>query len=719
MKYMFFSGKGGTGKTTISSATALNFALNGKKTLIVSTDPASNLSDIFEQNLKEEETKIIGTDNLYASEINAADSLERYKAKVLGDSIKDLDNDVVSMIEEEFKSPCTEEIAGFDAFTGFIARKDFDVIIFDTAPTGHTLRLMSLPLKWTTYIEEVKKGEGRTCMGPVTNLEGSIEVYNEALRILTDETSTNFSFVMRPQELSLYETLRSIEEIKSVGIKNIEILINQVLPDKLAKFNTFEEQYKLNEKIIGQAKETGYKIKKYYLIPEEIKGLDSLKKFILMEDKNYAEKYFAQFFDGDENIGYAVERDNRYSNNNAGTADRVTINKDNNINMNVNKDADISSNTDIKIGIKENNSNIIAKIIDKTKDSIAKNEKNGENTENNGNNGNNGNSVSANATKFIFFIGKGGTGKSTISLLTGLYLSKYKNKKTLVVSVDPASHIGKIMGVESVGQKPVQTENKNLFLSVISPDAALSDYKTDTMQFFRKVSNNADSLKVLEEELNSPCTLEIAYFKKFYNYFKLGYEKNNLNGNANNSGININAGGNLNLNIEIDNDIQNNIYENNTYDRLKDKFDYIIFDTAPTGHALRLLFLAFEYQKENKNNNSVRDEELEFLINTITDKDKTYFSLALYPEFTPVEEAYRAYKDLKEAGIEVSFLSINYLLNAKLKSIKFFKDKINQESKYLNVIKEKFNLPSLYFEQYPYEINYSNIEKFLKNSFEL
>ena len=113
MKYIFFSGKGGVGKTTISSAAALNFALNGKKTLIVSTDPASNLSDIFEQNLKEEETKITGTDNLYASEINAADSLERYKAKVLGDSIKDLDNDVVSMIEEEFKSPCTEEIAGF------------------------------------------------------------------------------------------------------------------------------------------------------------------------------------------------------------------------------------------------------------------------------------------------------------------------------------------------------------------------------------------------------------------------------------------------------------------------------------------------------------------------------------------------------------------------------------------------------------------------------
>ncbi len=692
MKYIFFSGKGGVGKTTISSAAALNFALNGKKTLIVSTDPASNLSDIFEQNLKEEETKITGTDNLYASEINAADSLERYKAKVLGDSIKDLDNDVVSMIEEEFKSPCTEEIAGFDSFTGFIARKDFDVIIFDTAPTGHTLRLMSLPLKWTTYIEEVKKGEGRTCMGPVTNLEGSIEVYNEALRILTDETSTSFSFVMRPQELSLYETLRSIEEIKSVGIKNIEILINQVLPDKLAKFNTFEEQYKLNEKIIKQAKETGYKIKKYYLMPEEIKGLDSLKKFILMEDKNYAEKYFAQFFDGGGNTGCAAERGNQYSNKNADTADRIIINKDNNINVNkdnninINKDADISSNTDIKIDIKENNSNIIAKITDKIK----------------------------NQTVFIFFIGKGGTGKSTISLLTGLYLSKYKNKKTLVVSVDPASHIGKIMGVESLEQKPVQTENKNLFLSVISPDAALSDYKTDTMQFFKKVSNNADSLKVLEEELNSPCTLEIAYFKKFYNYFKLGYEKNNLNGNANDAGININAGDNLNLNGKI-----NNALQNNTYDNLKDKFDYIIFDTAPTGHALRLLFLAFEYQKENKNNNSVKDEELEFLINTITDKEKTYFSLALYPEFTPVEEAYRAYKDLKEAGIEVSFLSINYLLNAKLKSIKFFKDKINQESKYLNAIKEKFNLPSLYFEQYPYEINYSNIEKFLKDSFKL
>ncbi|MHB8282090.1 MAG: TRC40/GET3/ArsA family transport-energizing ATPase, partial [bacterium] len=550
-------------------------ALNGKKTLIVSTDPASNLSDIFEQNLKEEETKIKGVDNLYASEINAADSLEKYRAKVLGDSIKGLDNDVVSMIEEEFKSPCTEEIASFDSFTGFIARKDFDVIIFDTAPTGHTLRLMSLPLKWTTYIEEVKKGEGRTCMGPVTNLEGSIEIYNEALKILTDKTATNFLFVMRPQELSFYETLRSIEEIKSIGITNIEILINQVLPDKLAKLNIFEEQYKLNEKIIEQAKKTGYKIKKYYLMPEEIKGLDSLKKFILMEDKNYATKYFDKFFNSDDN-------------NNAGGAHHIVNNNTN------------SAISDLN-SLNKNNSDLINRI----------------------------NSDAINSTKFIFFIGKGGTGKSTVSLLTGLYLSKYKNKKTLVVSVDPASHIGKIMGVESVNEEPVQVENKNLFLSIISPDSALSDYKADTLQFFKKVSNNADSLKVLEEELNSPCTLEIAYFKKFYNYFKLGYGKNNIDENIDTC-ININAGANLNPNIiKINNNIQNN-----AYDGLKDEFDYIIFDTAPTGHALRLLFLAFEYQKENKNNNSAKDEELEFLINTIKDKEKTYFSLVLYPEFT-------------------------------------------------------------------------------------
>ncbi len=673
MKYMFFSGKGGVGKTTISSATALNFALNGKKTLIVSTDPASNLSDIFEQNLQEEETKIKGVDNLYASEINAADSLARYKAKVLGDSIKGLDDDVVSMLEEEFKSPCTEEIASFDSFTAFIARKDFDVIIFDTAPTGHTLRLMSLPLKWTTYIEEVKKGEGRTCMGPVTNLEGSIEIYKEALKILTDKTATNFLFVMRPQELSFYETLRSIEEIKSIGIKNIEILINQVLPDKLFKFNIFEEQYKLNEKIIEQAKETGYKIKKYYLMPEEIKGLDSLKKFILMETQSYAVKYFDKFFNSDhDNIAGG---NNKIINNNSAINDLYSFN------------------------LNKNNSDLINKI----------------------------NSDAINSTKFIFFIGKGGTGKSTISLLTGLYLSQYKNKKTLVVSVDPASHIGKIMGVDSVNEEPVQVENKNLFLSIISPELALSDYKADTLEFFQKVSNNADSLKVLEEELNSPCTLEIAYFKKFYNYFKLGGEKNNINKNINlGKGINYETDLNLNLNLNknINNDIQNNMQnniQNNASDGLKDEFDYIIFDTAPTGHALRLLFLAFEYQKENKNNNnnSATDEELEFLINTIKDKEKTYFSLTLYPEFTPIEEAYRAYNDLKEAGINVSFLSINYLLNEKLKSIKFFKDKINQESKYLNVIKEKFNLPSLYFEQYPFEINYKNIEKFLKNSFNL
>ncbi|MDA8298745.1 MAG: TRC40/GET3/ArsA family transport-energizing ATPase, partial [Deltaproteobacteria bacterium] len=210
MHYYFFHGKGGVGKTTVSSAFAVRFALEGKKTLIVSTDPASNLSDVFEQKIGSAEKKIEGFENLYAVEMDTDAEVIKYKQMVLGDSTEFLPEEVLNSIEEEFKSPCTSEIAFFNSFTELFLKKDYDVIIFDTAPSAHTLRLLELPMEWTTYIDEVKKGAGQTCMGPVVNLDGYYEQYKTALNGIKDHELTTFVFVMHPKELDLLEIKNSI-----------------------------------------------------------------------------------------------------------------------------------------------------------------------------------------------------------------------------------------------------------------------------------------------------------------------------------------------------------------------------------------------------------------------------------------------------------------------------------------------------------------------------
>ena len=167
--YIFFSGKGGVGKTTMASATAVHYALTGKKTLIVTTDPASNLSDIFEQEIGHRVTPVkgIGPDNLSllsAMEIDPDEATREYKEGIIGPFRETMPDDVIASLEENLSGPCTTEMASFDRFIDFMERDDYDIIVFDTAPTGHTLRLLQLPVDWSKHIEESAKGSGRTCL---------------------------------------------------------------------------------------------------------------------------------------------------------------------------------------------------------------------------------------------------------------------------------------------------------------------------------------------------------------------------------------------------------------------------------------------------------------------------------------------------------------------------------------------------------------------------
>jgi len=151
-EFLFFSGKGGVGKTTMAATTAVYNAMRGKKTLIISTDPASNLGDIFETRIGHKVTPIIA--NLSAMDIDPDAATEEYREKVIGPMRGVMPDDIMKVLEEQFRSACTTEIAAFDRFTDFLINEEFDLVVFDTAPTGHTIRLLELPVDWSKHIEE-------------------------------------------------------------------------------------------------------------------------------------------------------------------------------------------------------------------------------------------------------------------------------------------------------------------------------------------------------------------------------------------------------------------------------------------------------------------------------------------------------------------------------------------------------------------------------------
>jgi len=153
-EYIFFSGKGGVGKTSMACTAAVYYADNGKKTLIVTTDPASNLADVFEQPIGHHVTPITGVSNLWAMEIDPDEATREYKERSLAPMRELFDDEMLKVVEEQLSGPCTEEMAAFDKFTDFMEDDNWDVIVFDTAPTGHTLRLLQLPVEWSKHIRD-------------------------------------------------------------------------------------------------------------------------------------------------------------------------------------------------------------------------------------------------------------------------------------------------------------------------------------------------------------------------------------------------------------------------------------------------------------------------------------------------------------------------------------------------------------------------------------
>ena len=584
--YIFFSGKGGVGKTTMASASAIHHASFGKKTLIVTTDPASNLADVFEQEIGHKITPINGVSNLFAMEIDPDEATREYKERIIGPFREVMPEDVIASLEENLSGPCTTEMASFDRFIDFMEGNEYEVIVFDTAPTGHTIRLLELPVDWSRHIEQSANGSGQTCLGPVRTIQDSKDKYDLATALLKNTARTTFIFVMRPEALSLYETQRASKELETIGIKSGRLIINGILPEAVCDVEFFRKKYEAQQQVIRETKEAIQKPMHYMLLRDsEVKGILGLNAVA------------GELYDGKRpspSAEFCVP---------------------------------MPQETEVK---RPDIERLFLPAAGK-------------------------------GTKALFFTGKGGVGKTTISCVTAVHIAR-KGFKTLIVTTDPAAHLGEVFGVR-VGSDPVRIA-ENLFAVMIDQEQAFREYKEKTLSEARGKYSD-DMVAAMEEELNSPCTEEMAAFDKFIRFIE---EK---------------------------------------------EYDVVVFDTAPTGHTLRLMDLPFDYAKQaemmvsaDESSDVKRETQNRFreIISLLRDSERTVFCFVLYPESTPIIESYRAMLDLKHAGIETQLVVANLVLPEEVCVNDFFRNRRRMQMKYLKEIKEKYKLPVLQFPMMQEEI---------------
>ncbi|MCR1975874.1 arsenical pump-driving ATPase [Clostridium sporogenes] len=232
-KYLFFTGKGGVGKTSTACAIAVALADNGKKIMLVSTDPASNLQDVFNTKLNNKGVYIKEVPNLVVANFEPEEAAAEYRESVIAPYRGKLPEAVLKNMEEQLSGSCTVEIAAFNEFSTFITdekvEKEYDHIIFDTAPTGHTLRMLQLPSAWSNFINE--STHGASCLGQLSGLESKKEVYKNAVNTLADKYKTTLILVSRPEVSPLKEAERASKELQDIGVNNQVLVINGVLEE--------------------------------------------------------------------------------------------------------------------------------------------------------------------------------------------------------------------------------------------------------------------------------------------------------------------------------------------------------------------------------------------------------------------------------------------------------------------------------------------------------
>lgn len=511
-RILFFTGKGGVGKTSLACAVAVAMARRGKNVLLVSTDPASNLDEVLGLRLSGEPAAIPGAAGLFALNIDPEAAAKRYRDRVVGAYREILPEAAVKSIEEQLSGACTVEIAAFDEFTKLLGDADatagFDQLIFDTAPTGHTLRLLKLPAAWTGFIES--NTSGTSCLGPLAGLQAQKAVYDASLNALTDPSTTTLVLVSRPDRAALAEAERSRSELALIGVVNQILLLNGI-------FVAQDRSDSAASALEARGKEA------LAAMPSELSRLRRFEVPLLRYAPMGVQNLRA-VFDG------APARESR-----------------------------ISDQPDLA-----ESSLSLSDLIDE---------------------------IEAGGRGVIMTMGKGGVGKTTVASAIAIELAA-RGHSVHLSTTDPAAHVA----------ATVERSVTNLLITRIDPAKETRQYAQSVLSS-AGTELDAQGRMLLEEDLRSPCTEEIAVFSAFARTIAEG--------------------------------------ENG----------FVVLDTAPTGHTILLLDAAEAYHREVTRTMSDMPDSVQKLLARLRDADFTRVLLVTLPEATPVHEAARLQDDLRRAGI--------------------------------------------------------------------
>jgi len=542
-RFFFFTGKGGVGKTSIACATAVKLADAGKRVLLVSTDPASNVGQVFGVGIGNAITAITAVPNLYALEIDPAAAAQAYRDRIVGPVRGVLPDAIVKGIEEQLSGACTTEIAAFDEFTALLIDSaltaDYDHILFDTAPTGHTIRLLQLPGAWSGFLE-AGKGDA-SCLGPLAGLEKQREQYKAAVDALADAERTRLVLVARAQASTLREVARTHEELADLGLRQQYLVINGVLPKSAASGDALAFAVFTREQAAIAA------------IPDVLKALPR---------------------------------------------DQIALKSFNLVGLNALHHLLGASDTLADKGTVPTSEPLTAPALATLVDAIA-----------------------ADGHGLVMVMGKGGVGKTTLAAAIAVELAQRGHPVHLTTS-DPAAHLTETLS-ESI---------ENLSVSRIDPHAETERYRQHVLQT-KGAKLDAQGRALLQEDLRSPCTEEIAVFQAFSRIIREGGRK------------------------------------------------FVVMDTAPTGHTLLLLDATGAYHREIAR--QMGDKGIHFTtpMMQLQDPKQTKVLLVTLAETTPVLEAANLQDDLRRAGIEPWAWIINNSLAAASTSSPLLLQRVANERK--------------------------------------